>query len=318
MTVLPPPPTIERCYRHPDRETGRRCTRCGKPACGDCLVQVSVGSHCVDCVKAARPDVKTRAKFWNARQPTLVTYVAHRHQRRRLPVDGLQRPQRVPRIALAEPFIQNGEYYRLITSGFLHFSIFHIGMNMLLLFQLGQLLEPAIGRVRFALVYFAALLAGSLRRADAAAQRSHRRRFGRGLRVDGCCGDRSAPTWRQRLPDRDRHGPDPQPGASRSRFRASRSAATSVARSPAHLRLRHAGPAVQDAAEVGVVRGADRRDGRLRDRQPGSFPASGRRVSAVATEPQLGDVQLCDSVARPLGRAAPPSARRAGPAPRRS
>ena len=32
---------------------------------------------------------------------------------------------------------------------------------MLLLFQLGQLLEPAIGRVRFGLLYFAALLAGS-------------------------------------------------------------------------------------------------------------------------------------------------------------
>ena len=72
---LPPPPVIAHCYRHPDRETGRSCTRCGKPACGDCLVQVSVGSHCVDCIKAARPDVKTRAKFWNARQPTLVTYV---------------------------------------------------------------------------------------------------------------------------------------------------------------------------------------------------------------------------------------------------
>ncbi|MEP7114618.1 MAG: rhomboid family intramembrane serine protease, partial [Ilumatobacteraceae bacterium] len=55
----------------------------------------------------------------------------------------------------------NGEYYRLITSGFLHFSIFHVGMNMLLLFQLGQLLEPSIGRLRFGLLYFASLLAGS-------------------------------------------------------------------------------------------------------------------------------------------------------------
>ncbi|MGZ4724327.1 MAG: hypothetical protein ACXV8L_08970 [Ilumatobacteraceae bacterium] len=71
---LPPPPVLEHCYRHPDRETGRRCTRCGKPACGECLVQVAVGSNCLDCIKAARPDVKTRAKYWNARQPTLVTY----------------------------------------------------------------------------------------------------------------------------------------------------------------------------------------------------------------------------------------------------
>ncbi len=49
-----------------------------------------------------------------------------------------------------------------MTSGFLHFGIVHIGFNMFLLFQLGQLLEPRLGRIRFGLLYFAALLAGSL------------------------------------------------------------------------------------------------------------------------------------------------------------
>ena len=48
-----------------------------------------------------------------------------------------------------------------MTSGFLHFGIIHLAFNMLLLFQLGQLLEPEIGRIRFALLYFASLLAGS-------------------------------------------------------------------------------------------------------------------------------------------------------------
>ena len=158
---LPPPPVIEYCYRHPTRETGRKCTRCGKPACGECLVQVSVGSHCVDCVRAARPDVKTRARFWNARQPTLVTYAL-------IAINAAvylwtaSSPRNQVKLALAKPFIANGEYYRLVTSGFLHFGIFHIAMNMLLLFQLGQLLEPAMGRVRFGLLYFASLLAGSL------------------------------------------------------------------------------------------------------------------------------------------------------------
>ena len=55
----------------------------------------------------------------------------------------------------------DGEWYRLITSGFLHFGIFHLAFNMLLLFQLGNLLEPLIGRVRFGLLYLAALLGGS-------------------------------------------------------------------------------------------------------------------------------------------------------------
>ena len=107
--------------------------------------------------------MKTRAKFWNARQPTLITYslIVINVLVYVWTVSGT-RNQNEFRIALAEPFLtRNGEYYRLITSGFLHYSIFHIGMNMLLLFQLGQLLEPAIGRVRFSLIYFASLLAGS-------------------------------------------------------------------------------------------------------------------------------------------------------------
>lgn len=157
---LPSPPTLEYCYRHPDRETGRRCTRCGKPACGDCLVQVSIGSHCLDCIKAAKPDVKTRAKFWNARQPTLLTYsLIVINVAIYLWTASSQQNERD--LGLAEFFLQQGEYYRLVSSGFLHFSVFHIGMNMLLLFQLGQLLEPAIGRVRFGLLYFASLLGGS-------------------------------------------------------------------------------------------------------------------------------------------------------------
>ena len=60
------------------------------------------------------------------------------------------------------PFVSEGEVYRLVTSGFLHASLVHIGFNMLLLFFLGRLLEPALGRTRFLVLYFASLLAGSL------------------------------------------------------------------------------------------------------------------------------------------------------------
>lgn len=55
----------------------------------------------------------------------------------------------------------NGEWYRMITSGFLHFGLVHIGFNMYLLYVLGQMLEPSLGRVRFLLVYLAGLLGGS-------------------------------------------------------------------------------------------------------------------------------------------------------------
>jgi membrane associated rhomboid family serine protease len=57
--------------------------------------------------------------------------------------------------------VDHGEYWRLITGGFLHAGLLHIAFNMYLLYILGNLLEPAIGSIRFGLLYFAALLAGS-------------------------------------------------------------------------------------------------------------------------------------------------------------
>ena len=38
-----------------------------------------------------------------------------------------------------------GEWYRLVTGGFLHANLIHVGFNMLALYQLGLLLEPAFG-----------------------------------------------------------------------------------------------------------------------------------------------------------------------------
>jgi membrane associated rhomboid family serine protease len=67
----------------------------------------------------------------------------------------------VANFALFGPSVAEGEWYRLITSGFLHASLFHVGFNMLLLYFLGRLLEPALGTPRFLALYFASLLAGS-------------------------------------------------------------------------------------------------------------------------------------------------------------
>jgi membrane associated rhomboid family serine protease len=53
------------------------------------------------------------------------------------------------------------QYYRLLTSGFLHLNFEHILFNMLFVFFMGRLLEPAIGRLFFGAVYLASLLAGS-------------------------------------------------------------------------------------------------------------------------------------------------------------
>jgi membrane associated rhomboid family serine protease len=57
--------------------------------------------------------------------------------------------------------VSGGQLYRLVTGGFMHGSIIHILFNMVALYFLGRLLEPALGSVRFTVLYFASLLAGS-------------------------------------------------------------------------------------------------------------------------------------------------------------
>lgn len=57
--------------------------------------------------------------------------------------------------------VADGELYRLITGGFLHASLLHLGFNMFVLFSLGKQLEPALGRRTFTLVYFVAMLGGA-------------------------------------------------------------------------------------------------------------------------------------------------------------
>ncbi len=53
------------------------------------------------------------------------------------------------------------EYWRIVSSGFLHDGLAHIFVNMLSLYFVGVVLEPAVGSVNFAAIYFASLLTGS-------------------------------------------------------------------------------------------------------------------------------------------------------------
>lgn len=58
--------------------------------------------------------------------------------------------------------VAEGEWWRLVTGGFLHAGLLHILFNMYILYILGSLLEPGIGRLRFGLIYGVSLLGGSL------------------------------------------------------------------------------------------------------------------------------------------------------------
>jgi membrane associated rhomboid family serine protease len=158
------------CFHHRDRPTGRACTRCGRPACPDCLREAAVGSHCFECVRAAQPPVTQRIRQRAAGAGAVVTkalvalnvavfLLTSLSPGGSLTGDGASRL--TARLALFGPFVHNGELYRLLTSGFIHYGAVHILFNMVILYRFGEMLEPALGTVRMACLYVAALLCGS-------------------------------------------------------------------------------------------------------------------------------------------------------------
>lgn len=64
--------------------------------------------------------------------------------------------------AIIPVLIQQGEYYRIVTAGFLHFGIQHIALNMYALTQAGMVVENMWGSGRFSAIYFVALIAGGI------------------------------------------------------------------------------------------------------------------------------------------------------------
>jgi membrane associated rhomboid family serine protease len=154
------------CFHHQDRETGRACTRCGRPACSDCLTQAPVGSQCFECIRAAQPKRAVRIRQTMRRQALLATwsiiainlavyvYLSFRDQT----LDGGLTAQR---LALYGPAVNNGDWYRLVSYSVVHYSVAHIALNMFMLWLVGKVFEPAAGPVRFATIYAASVLGGA-------------------------------------------------------------------------------------------------------------------------------------------------------------
>lgn len=158
------------CYRHPDRETGVSCSSCGRPICPECMTPTPVGMRCPECsrqrTKVVRNPTGAPGQF-SAFPATMALIVVNvlvylvEIAGGSGGIGGLS-VQRIFDIGgLWGPAVAAGDWWRLISSGFVHVSLLHIGFNMVLLYFLGRLLEPALGTPRFLVLYFAALLAGS-------------------------------------------------------------------------------------------------------------------------------------------------------------
>ncbi|WP_327354810.1 rhomboid family intramembrane serine protease [Streptomyces sp. NBC_01304] len=166
------------CYRHPDRETGIRCTRCERPICPECMISASVGFQCPECVRtgsgtghaptANQP--RTIAGGTVAADPRLLTKI----------LIGINAAVFIAGLAMGTPLfhdleligrafdpeqlavvgVAEDQWYRLFTSMFLHQAIWHFAFNMLGLWWLGGPLEAALGRARYLTLYLVSGLAG--------------------------------------------------------------------------------------------------------------------------------------------------------------
>ena len=64
--------------------------------------------------------------------------------------------------AFYKPFVLAGEYWRLLTAGFVHVDLWHLAMNMMALFSLGKIFEPLLGVRRYLLILIPSIIVGSL------------------------------------------------------------------------------------------------------------------------------------------------------------
>lgn len=150
------PDATPRCYRHPDREAYITCQRCDRPICPDDMRDASVGFQCPDCVTRGSASVRTRAGgAVQAREGAVsmaliginvAVYVAQR-------LTGDLASALYLQGALVPVYTVDGEWWRMLTSAFLHLSVLHIALNMYALYLFGPFVERALGTVRFIAAY---------------------------------------------------------------------------------------------------------------------------------------------------------------------
>ena len=150
------------CYRHPERMTGIKCQRCGRPICGECMRPASVGFQCPKCVTGARVR-QPRTAFGAALRPgggsmtkiimvvLAVVYV----------LDLVTRGLIFGLLVMANDFVAMGQFWRLLTSALLSGTLIGLLMNLLVLWIAGRAIESELGGWRFAALYLAAGLGGT-------------------------------------------------------------------------------------------------------------------------------------------------------------
>jgi membrane associated rhomboid family serine protease len=156
------------CYRHPDRQTRLRCSRCDRPICGECANPAPVGQLCPD---DARSKVRVRGLPGGGRP--LATMVLLGLNTAMLLVSallsgggfGLLDPSARVLCRLgalnAAAIAESGQWWRLLTVMVLHGGLLHWAFNSWALWAFGPTLEDLLGRARFVALYVGSGLVGA-------------------------------------------------------------------------------------------------------------------------------------------------------------
>jgi membrane associated rhomboid family serine protease len=159
------------CYRHKDVETAVRCSDCERPICTDCMSFGPVGIRCPECsgqkagpartARTVRAAATSRGGMEVTKVLIGINVLVFLVQLVQSGGFRTTSGEIFFRGALYGPAVADGEWWRLLTSGFLHANLIHLGFNMLMLWWFGGPLESLLGRWRYLTVYLLSLLAGA-------------------------------------------------------------------------------------------------------------------------------------------------------------
>jgi len=158
-------PATPVCYRHSDRPTRISCSECGKPICPDCTVDAAVGQKCREC---AAPQGRHRSvqvrNTWGVNfgsTPVTLTLIIINVAIFVIGSVSLAADAWfIENWALIKQFTADGEWWRILSAAFLHGGLFHLVMNMYVLYLLGANLERGAGSAPYLALYLAAAAAG--------------------------------------------------------------------------------------------------------------------------------------------------------------
>lgn len=149
------------CPRHPDQMAYTRCGRCSRPMCTGCQHPVEVGMICSDCAME-------RTAALQRKQSSTAVWVTYILIAINLMVYLLQ--QLLPNYLVISSLLYNplyveftGQWWRALTAGFVHdqTNLTHLLLNMFSLWLFGRAIEPALGKIKYLLVYLLSILGGS-------------------------------------------------------------------------------------------------------------------------------------------------------------